>query len=78
MHAPALRSVVHRDSGWRQQLAHVEEAGDDGSCRQDPENTEREMGQVLSVIKSMAYLFLQDLDICITFSKGYNLGRRGG
>ena len=41
---PALCSLVHRDSGWQEQLAHMEGAGDDGSCGQDPENMERQMG----------------------------------
>lgn len=73
VHSPALLSVVHSDSVWREQLAHMEEAGDDGSCRQDPENVGRETGQFLSFIKSTAYLFLYDLGICIPFSKAYHL-----
>lgn len=38
VHSAALLSHARSDSVWWKQLAHREEAGDDGSCRQVPEH----------------------------------------
>lgn len=38
VHAAAFLCDVHSDSFWWEHLTHREEAGDDGSCRQDPEH----------------------------------------